>query len=396
MLAPMRPLLLAALVLGLSGCSGMTSTMKGWFSMDDEDDPRRPADLQEIKASADLRKLWSVGVGNGQGKGLYRLQPALAGDLIYVASNDGQVMAIEQATGRERWERELDMSLSGGVGVYRDSLFVGSVDGELLRLSASDGEIVWSVPISGEVLAPPQSDGKVVVVQSYDGKLHGYDHASGERLWSYDSNLPVLTLRGTGTPILVDGRVFAAFATGRVLAFDARTGSIEWEARVAIPQGRSEIERIVDIDGTMALVGGELFAASYQGRLMALDARTGNRLWQQDMSSFSGVSLGFGNVYVAHENGSVMAYLRNGQGLRWEQDALAWRELSRPTPVSSYLAVVDFEGYLHLLSQVDGSFVARERVDGDGARADMLSDGRRLFVYGNSGKLIAYEVRARE
>jgi outer membrane protein assembly factor BamB len=388
----MRPLLLAVLVLGLSGCS----TMKGWFSMDDKEDPRRPADLQEIKPSADLRKLWSVGVGNGQGKGLYRLQPALAGDLIYVASNDGQVMAIEHATGRERWERELDMSLSGGVGVYRDSLFVGSVDGELLRLSADDGEIVWSVPISGEVLAPPQSDGRVVVVQSYDGKLHGYDHASGERLWSYDSNLPVLTLRGTGTPILADGRVFAAFATGRVLAFDARSGSIEWEARVAIPQGRSEIERIVDIDGSMALVGGELFAASYQGRLMALDGRTGNRLWQQDMSSFSGVSLGFGNDYVAHENGTVMAFLRNGQGLRWEQDALAWRELSRPTPVSSYLAVVDFEGYLHLLSQVDGSFVARERVDGDGARADMISDGRRLYVYGNSGKLIAYEVRARE
>ena len=203
-----------------------------------------------------------------------------------------------------------------------------------------------------------------------------------------------LTLRGTGTPILADGRVFAGFATGRVMAFDARSGSIEWEARVAIPQGRSEIERIVDIDGTMALVGGELYAASYQGRIAAIEARSGNRVWQRDVSSFAGVSQGFSNVYVAEDNGSVKAFLRNGQGLRWEQDALAYRELSRPTPVSSYLAVADFEGYLHLLSQVDGSFVARLKVDGDGARADMHSDGRILYVYGNSGKLMAYEISA--
>lgn len=379
------------LSLSLSACS----TVKGWFSLDDDEDPRRPADLVDFEAKATLERLWSVNVGNGQGKGLYRLQPVIADDLIYVASNDGRVVAVERDSGRKRWEKRLEKSLSGGVGHHGDSLFLGTADGELMRLSADDGDVVWSIPVSGEVLAPPQGDGRVVVVQTYDGKLHAYDHDTAERRWSYDSNLPVLTLRGTGTPILADGRVFAGFATGRVVAFDARSGSIEWEARVAIPQGRSEIERIVDIDGTMVLDGGELYAASYQGRIAAIEARSGNRVWQKDVSSFAGVSQGFGNVYVAEDNGSVKAFLRNGQGLRWEQDALAYRELSRPTPVSSYLAVADFEGYLHLLSQVDGSFVARQKVDGDGARADMSSDGRVLYVYGNSGKLMAYEISAR-
>ncbi len=392
----MRLILRLTAVLLLSLSLAACSTVKGWFSMDDDEDPRRPADLVKFEPTANLNRLWSVGVGNGQGKGLYRLQPVLADGLIYAASSDGRVVAVERDSGRKRWETRLDRSLSGGVGHHADSLFLGSADGELLRVSAEDGELIWSTPVSGEVLAPPQGDGRVVVVQTYDGKLHAYDHESAKRLWTYDSNVPVLTLRGTGTPILRDGRVFAGFASGRVVAFDARSGSIEWETRVAIPQGRSEIERIVDIDGTMTLVGGELYAASYQGKIAAIDARSGNRAWQRDVSSFSGVSQGFGNVYVADDDGSVMAFLRNGQGLRWEQDALAYRELSRPTPVSSYLAVADFEGYVHLLSQVDGSFAAREKVDGDGARADMASDGRVLYVYGNSGKLIAYEITARD
>lgn len=379
------------LFLSLSACS----TVKGWFSLDDDEDPRRPADLVDFKPRAKLERLWSVNVGNGQGNGLYRLQPAVDRDLVYVASNDGRVVAVERDSGKKRWEKRLEKSFSGGVGLHGDSLFLGTVDGELMRLSAEDGELVWSIPVSGEILSPPQGDGRVVVVQTYDGKLRAYDHDSAKRRWSYESNLPTLTLRGTGTPILADGRVFAGFASGRVMAFDARSGSIEWEARVAIPQGRSEIERIVDIDGTMALVGAELYAASYQGRIAAIEARSGNRIWQRDVSSFAGVSEGFSNVYVAEDDGSVKAFLRNGQGLRWEQDALAYRELSRPTPVSSYLAVADFEGYLHLLSQVDGSFVERLKVDGDGARADMHSDGRILYVYGNSGKLMAYEISAR-
>ncbi len=387
-----RLLAVTLLCLSLAACS----TVKGWFSMSKDDDPRRPADLVDFEPSATIKRLWSVKVGNGQGKGMFRLRPVVSGDLVYIASNDGRVAAVERDSGKKRWEKRLERSLSGGVGHYGDSLFLGTSDGEVLRVSAEDGEVVWSIPVSGEVLAPPQSDGRVVIVQTYDGKVHSYDYDTAKRRWSYDSNVPVLTLRGTSTPILRDGRVFAGFASGRVVAFDARSGVVEWETRVAIPQGRSEIERIVDIDGTMVLTGGELYAATYQGRIAAIEVRGGNRVWQQDVSSYSGVSVGFGNVYVAHDNGSVMAFLRDGRGLRWEQDALAYRELSRPTTVSSYVAVVDLEGYLHLLSQVDGSLAARERVDKEGARADMAREGRVLYVYSNSGRLIAYEISSRE
>ncbi|MEM1191041.1 MAG: outer membrane protein assembly factor BamB [Pseudomonadota bacterium] len=392
MVRGLRHLALLTLLLPLAACS----TVSGWFSMgDDEEDPRQPAELIDFESQLDVRRSWSVGVGNGQGGGLYRLQPVLAGDRIYVAAANGEIRALASDSGANLWKDKLDIDISGGVGHFEESLYLGGTDGEVLRVDAASGEVIWEGSVSGEVLAPPQGDGRVVVVQTYDGKLYGLDHDSGERLWRYDSNVPVLTIRGTSTPILQDGVAYAGFANGRVLAIDTDDGATLWEARIAIPEGRSEIERIVDVDGAMAISGMELYVASYQGRISALDLRTGRKLWQRNVSSFYGVSQGFGNVYVAEEAGTVTAYLRNGQGIRWEQAALSWRGLSRPIPVSSYLAVIDFEGYLHVMSQVDGEFLARERPDKSGARADMLADGTRLIVYTNDGKLIAYDLRAR-
>jgi len=386
-----RHLLTLVLLFNLAACS----TISGWFDSDDED-ANAPAELVGIDETVNIKELWSEGVGDGQGEGFYRIRPVIQGDTIYAASANGEVVALNRISGKTLWETDLETSLSGGVGVYEDGLFVGSSEGFVLKLDAGSGEKIWSTPLRGEILSAPQGNGKVVVVQTYDGKLQGLENASGRVLWTYDSNVPVLTVRGTSTPIMHNNLVFAGFANGRVLAFDTQTGAVVWEVRVAISQGRSEIERIVDVDGTMELFGNELFAASYQGSVVAIDVQNGRKVWQQKASSFSGVSQGFGNVYVADEDGTLNAYMRNGEGVRWTQGALTNRELSRPTPVSSYVAVADFEGYVHVLSQVDGEFVGRVRADSDGVRADMLSEGNVLYVYGNGGELVAYEITAKK
>ena len=382
-----RYLVLLVMMLSLAGCS----TVSGWFDSDD-DDLTAPVPLSDITETVNIKELWSVGVGDGQGDGFYRLQPAISGDVIYAASADGEVLAVDRKRGKTLWELELDVALSGGVGVYENVLLLGSSEGLVLQLDASTGEQLWTTMLTGEILSPPQANGKVVVVQTYNGKLQGLDFTTGELLWTHTSKVPVLTVRGTSVPIIENNRVYAGFANGRVLSFDTQTGAIVWEVRVAIPQGRSEIERIVDVDGTMELGGGELYAASYQGSVVAIDVGAGRKIWQQKASSFSGVSLGFGNVYAADEDGTLNAFMRNGEGVRWTQGALGYRQLSRPTPVGSYVAVADFEGYLHVLSQVDGDFVGRLRVDSDGVRGDMLSEDGILYVFGNDGDLVAYEI----
>lgn len=385
-----RTLVALAVLVGLSGCE----TIGEWF--DDEDyDPTAPVELADINETVVLDKRWSRSVGNGQGDGLYRLNPLLADGVIYAVSEEGELAAFDADSGKLRWESELEIPISGGVGKYRDSLLLGGADGLVMRLSAEDGSEIWRRPVTGEVLAAPQSNGEVVVAQAYDGKLMAFDYETGEKLWTFSNDVPVLTLRGTSTPIIYNDFVIAGFADGKVIAVSLDSGSVVWEARVAIAQGRSEIERIVDIDGTMAVQGAELYVASYQGRIVALEMRAGRKLWQRNVSSVSGVSVGFGNVYVADEDGTVSAFLRNGQSIRWQNIELGYRELSRPTPIGSYVAVVDFEGYLHLLSQVDGVIVGRDRPDSDGARADMIAKGNILYVYGNSGELIAYDIEVK-
>ena len=381
------------LVLGFlltTGCS----TITGWFS-DDEFDPRAPVELEKITEQVKLKSRWSRGVGDGQGEGLLKINPILVGDSLYAASAEGRVMSVDPESGRVRWKQDLDLALSGGVGYHGNSLFVGASEGLVMRLDAASGSEIWRAPVSGEVLSAPQGDGRYVVAQTYDGKLMGFDYETGEVRWTFTSDVPVLTLRGTGTPMILGDNAIAGFADGKVVAINLRSGNVAWEVRVAIPQGRSEIERIVDIDGSMAVQSNELYVASYQGRLAAIDTRSGRRLWQRNVSSVSGVGVGFGNVYVADDDGTVSAFLRNGQGVRWQNIDLGFRDLSRPTPVSSYVAVVDFEGYLHLLSQVDGEIVGRTKVDSSGARADMLTRGNRLFVFTNDGALKAYDVEAR-
>ena len=382
-----RLLTTSVLLLLISGCS----TFQEWFGSEEED-ATAPVELERIDTKVKLKKQWSSKIGDGQGDGFYKITPTLVDGVLYVASSDGEVAAISAADGDRLWRVELERTLSGGVGYHDRSLYLGGADGSVLQLSADDGVVEWEAAVSGEVLAAPAVSDDWVIVQTYDGKLLGFQSGADEPTWTFTSDVPVLTLRGTSTPILVGGNAIAGFGDGKVIAVDVNSGNVSWESRIGVPQGSSEIDRIVDIDGAMTQQGIELFVASYQGRVAALDNRTGRKLWQQNVSSVTGTHVGFGNVYVADVDGTLSAFLRTGQGVRWQNIELGYRQLSRPTPVSSYVATVDFDGYLHLLSQVDGQIVGRTKIGGDAARADMIADSGRLIIFADNGQLLAYEL----
>jgi outer membrane protein assembly factor BamB len=382
-----RLLTTSVLLLLISGCS----TFQEWFGSEEED-ATAPVELERIDTKVKLKKQWSTKIGDGQGDGFYKITPTLVDGVLYVASSDGEVAAISAVDGDRLWRVELERPLSGGVGYHDRRLYLGGADGSVLQLSADDGVVEWEAPVSGEVLAAPAVSDDWVIVQTYDGKLLGFQPGADEPAWTFTSDVPVLTLRGTSTPILVGDNAIAGFGDGKVIAVDVNSGNVSWESRIGVPQGSSEIDRIVDIDGAMTQQGIELFVASYQGRVAALDSRTGRKLWQQNVSSVTGTHVGFGNVYVADVDGTLSAFLRTGQGVRWQNIELGYRQLSRPTPVSSYVATVDFDGYLHLLSQVDGQIVGRTKIGGDAARADMIADSGRLIIFADKGQLLAYEL----
>ena len=361
-------------------------------SSNDAEEEQGPAPLIDFKPERYFKKVWSRSIGDGQGDIFNKLKPAIADDMIYVAAADGTVEALSLDRGKRVWDIDLDQLLVGGVGVSHDLVMVGTAAGEVVVLNREDGSELWRKQVGGEVLAAPQSNGRMVFVQTFDGQMLGLDAKDGKRLWSYRNNLPALTLRGTSNPIMVRDAVISGFANGRAISFDMQTGAVRWSTRVSIAKGDSEIERIADVDGDLLESGGLVYAVSYQGKVAAIEPGSGRIMWSNDASSYVGLSEGFDNIYVSGSDGTVTAFEKNGRSARWAQTVLARRELTGSATLSSYVIVGDVEGYLHALSQVDGHMVARTRVDSDGLRVAVQAVGDLLIVYGNSGKLAAYQL----
>ncbi len=352
-----------------------------------------PAPLPEFTEQASLQKQWSRSVGDGQGDYFNRLTPAIDGDRIFAADVHGEVMAIDRLSGDVVWKKDLKRPVSGAVGAGYSLVLVGTLKGEVIALDAGSGKRVWKANVASEVLAAPVTNGDVVVVQTQDDKVIGLDADTGEQLWISENTPAVLTLRGTGSPVITNKLAIAGLSTGKVVAFDVRRGLPMWQQRIAIPQGHSELERVVDIDGGLLQSGGTLYVVTYQGRMAGLDLDSGQVQWQRDASSYVGLSQGFGNIYVSLASGTVEGVDESSTSALWSNTELARRQLTAPAVISNYVAVGDFEGYVHLLSQVDGKYVGREKVDSDGLRAPPLVVNDWLYAFGNSGDLIAYTIK---
>lgn len=262
-----------------------------------------PAELTKFEAEISLKKEWSRSIGEGQGKTYNLLTPVVYGDQIYAADVEGLVVSMDRLTGKVNWKKKLDTPVSGGVGAGYGLVLVGTLRGEVLALDVSTGEERWRSQVSSEVLAAPAVNGDIVLVQTQDDRLIALEMDTGAQRWSYESSPAVLTLRGTGAPLLTNQLAVAGLSSGKVVALDTRRGLPVWEQRVAIPQGRSELERVVDIDGGLLLSGGTLYVTSYQGRAAALELESGRVLWQRDASSYSGAALGYGSVYLSLADG---------------------------------------------------------------------------------------------
>jgi outer membrane protein assembly factor BamB len=352
-----------------------------------------PAELPKITEEVRLEKVWSRSIGEGQGETFNMLVPAIDGEQIYAADVEGLVVAMDRNTGKVLWKEDLELPVSGAVGAGYGLVVVGTLKGEIIALDSASGEEKWRARVTSEVLAAPALNGDVVLVQTQDDRLIAFDMYTGDQRWIFENTPAVLTLRGTGSPILTNRLAVAGLSTGKVIALDAQRGVPVWEQRIAVPQGRSELERVVDIDGGLLLSAGTLYAVSYQGRVAALDFESGQVLWQREASSSVGVAQGYGSVYVSLASGTIEGVDERSASALWSNDALARRQLSAPEVFSSYVAFGDLEGYLHLVSQVDGRFVGRTRIDSDGLRARPLVVGDMLYAFGNGGNLVALTIK---
>ncbi|AKS41925.1 outer membrane protein assembly factor BamB [Wenzhouxiangella marina] len=372
----------------LAGCQ----TIGGWFDGDDE--ALGPAELVDFEERVEFEERWTVKAGDGRDERMGAMRPFHVDGELWVGDHDGEITVVTADNGRMIRRFETDLAISGGPAVYGDLVLVGSFDGGLLALDRSTGAERWRARLSSELLSYPVMHDGIIVARCIDGRTFGFDPADGTRLWVYDRSIPLLTLRGNSDPLARAGRVYLGYDDGAVVSVEVSDGGLSWEQRVSVPEGRSELERLADIDGPMAVVGSELYVVTYAGRMASLAVESGRILWVKDLASYSGLSLQRTQLAaVDSDDGLWMIDRRNGSTL-WSDDRLARRGLSRPVFVGDYLVVVDAEGYLHAFDRESGAMVGRRKATRDRPATAPVVVGDTLYLLEDSGRLSAWSLRS--
>ncbi len=361
-------------------------------SKDDEIE-LKPAKLVDIQTTIDIKKLWSAKLGGDAEFLRVNLQPAGDGNRIYAASRDGKVSAFQPETGKRDWQTELDTELSAGPGVGEGLVAVGTADGLIIVLDAKTGTERWRANLKGETLAAPVMAGDLVIVVTIDNRLHALRALDGNERWVVEQSTPRLTMRGSATPAIAGNSVIAGFDNGRLLAVDLDSGNVVWDSMLAPPTGRSDLERLSDIDGRISIVGQDIYASGYQGRIAAVAAESGQVLWAREISSYVGVAADWTNVYTTNDDGEVIAFFRRNGTESWRQDSLLRREPTLPVAFHTTVAVGDLEGYLHFFSVIDGVPVARLRMGKKAISTSPVVVADKLYVQSDSGDIAAYVVQ---
>lgn len=373
--------------LSVVGCT----VLQEYLPESDTSEP--PMELTEFVPEIGVEVLWSAKAGKGTGDRYLRLPLSFIDGKVIAADYKGRVSAFDALTGERLWETKLDLPITGGPGVGDGLVVVGTEDALVVALDVVDGSSIWQATVSSEILSAPGVGGGVVVARSGDGQVYGLDASSGSPLWVYQRNVPVLTLRGAAAPVIADRKVIMGLAGGKLVALSLDGGQLLWERTIVVPRGRTELDRLVDIDSEPVVQGRYLYIVTYNGRVASVWLADGEVLWTREMSSYAGIGVDGKTVYVTDTEGHIWALeSRTGASL-WRQSKLLRRQPTAPVSYQDYIVVGDLAGYVHWLAKDDGRFVARTEIEEEEGivNAPLVVDDI-LYVRSQGGVLKAIQV----
>jgi len=390
-----------ALILALAGCAGMVEKTKSaskslesrvidMMSTSEDDESSPPRELEEIVEKVILTPVWQQKVTEGQGSRFLKLEMVVSDGKLFVADQKGQVIALDQITGEALWEVQTDLPISGGLEVGFEHVFFGTTDADVVALKLSDGDTAWTTQVSSEVLSTPRFSDGFLVVRSIDGAVNTLDAANGDELWSYIRDVPALSLRGTSSPIIKSGGVISGYANGKLVVLRLKDGLQIWETSVAVARGRGALSRMVDVDSDPLAGERFIYAATFNGGVVAVDVRSGQIAWRRsEMSSYKKMIADWVSIFVVDVNNHIWSADQNDGRINWEQDGLENRQLTPPTQVGDYLLTADYEGYVHVLNTSDGVLVGRLKVSDVAISAAAIVDDDLIYVQDIEGEITA-------
>lgn len=377
---------------GLAACGALDSlksvpgTVVGWFGSSDKIPP-----LRSFKAELPVQTRWKASVG---ASGNYVMVPMLLEKQVCAASVKGRVTCLALDSGKERWATDLKLPLSAGVGSDGRRLLVVTQDSELIALDPADGKVTFKAQVSGEILAPPRGVEGLIVIRSTDGRVQGLDGETGKRKWTYQRQLPPLTIRSQAGVLFDRDRLYAGWPGGKFTALSLEKGAALWEVTVASPKGSTELERIADIISEPVINGERVCVTAFQGRTMCIDRERGQPVWARDIPSITSVAFDFRRAYVVDDKGVVHGLDRASGASSWSQDAFKGRVPSGPLSYGDYVWFGDVEGYVHLIDRADGTLRARTETDGSQILLNPLQTPAGVLVATREGSLVMLDVGA--
>lgn len=381
----LNQIFIALSIFVLSSCSSLSS-LKFWG---DDEEEEGPEELYSIQDNRTLEREWSVSNNNELTYG--RLIPVIYEGKVFYINSAGYLSSVDLDSGEILWSKNTQDVVSSGLDVNFKTISYGTLDGSIVALDFQDGSELWRSAISSESLSPPANSGSHVIIQTVDGRIAGYDLKSGKQEWFHQTVLPTLTLRGTSRPIIDQGFIFTGFASGKIAMIYPDSGAIRLELPITLNEGKSELERIIDIDGRSIIVNDLLIAASYQGNITAINLRDGRPAWQEELSSFKDLTSNGNRVVAVDEKSVVKAFGTATGAIIWDQKDLKLRKLTSPASISNLIAVGDYDGYVHLLNAQSGNFEGREKVSRNPI-TEIISNGNSLLVVDAAGRVQKFSV----
>ena len=369
---PLRPVLLTACLL-VGGCS-LFGTSKP-----------QPEPLPVPSGALKVVPAWSAALGAPSGVGF---APVVASDSVWAAAENGAITRLDLASGRVQWQVSVGKALTSGVGTDGSTAVVASRDGELIALGG-DGSRKWAARLGGEVVTPPAVADGSVVLRTSDNRVLAFDVETGKQRWSFQRQNPTLVLRNSGGIAIAPGVAFVGMPGGRLVALTLANGAPRYDVPLAQPKGANELERIADVVGTPLVIGRDLCAVTYQGRIGCVEVTNGNPIWFKEFSSASGFDVDNRGLIAADADDTVQAFDRRGTPM-WTKKGFARRRLSAPLITGSAVAFGDLQGNLLWLSRADGTLLAISRTDGKPIVAPAAAAGSTLVVQTSGGTLHAF------
>ena len=372
----------------LSGCQ----STKRLFGGKGEQDANAPVALTAIQPTATAARLWSASVGKGEGNAGALQGPSIADNHVYASAFTGGVRALDLATGRTAWTFPSKARLSGGPGVGDGVVVVGGLDGEVIALDAATGALKWQSKISNEVIATPTVGQGLALIRGNDGKTTAFDVQTGEVRWFVAKDMPPLTVRGNDSATLGPGVAFVGNDDGSMSALVLGNGQIVFDHPVGEMSGRSDLERLADVDGSPVLDGSTLYATSFKNSTIAMDGPSGRELWTSEHGGIGRAAVSSNAVVVADRQGIVWGLDKNTGSALWKNESLKNRKIYSPVIHGDYVAVADFDGYIHWLKLDDGAFAARARVGKDAIKSNPVVSNGTLVVQDVKGRISAFSI----